>query len=106
MSKRFQLRLHKVYYGERALPFTLLAEVGDEAAAIPLEIDSVDDLDLEAIKGEIRQTVFNQGWADLAVKHTPEQVIAPEGMEPITLAEQIVVSANGVQLVYSAPVAS
>lgn len=103
MSK-FKMTSHKVFYGTRAIPFTLLAEVGECGAGIPLEIDSVADLDLDAIKREIRRTVFKQSWSDLTVKHTPERVIAPEGMDPITLVEQIVVFANGINIVYAAPV--
>lgn len=99
MSK-FTLTSNKVFYGMRSLPFTLLANVGDEEAGIPLEIDSVDDLDLEAIKTEIRRTVFNHSWSDLEIKHTPERVIAPEGMEPITLVEQIGVFGSGINIVY------
>lgn len=100
MSK-FTIRSNKVFYGTRALTFTLLADVGcDEMAGIPRDIDSVDDLDLEAIKTELCRTVCSQSWFDLEVKHTPERVITPEGTDPITLAEQIVVSANGVQIIY------
>ena len=97
----FKLTRNLVYYGARAVPFTLLANVGREDAGIPLTIDSTDDLDLEAIKSELRETVFRRGWRDLKITHTPAHLLEVAGLPPLPLEERIIVSANGVDIIYT-----
>lgn len=57
----YKLTENHAWYGDRRVPFTLLADTGtDEAIGIPLAIESAADLDLAAIAEELNRTVFNR----------------------------------------------
>lgn len=73
----YKMKRNRCYYGNpRGIRFTLLAEVGDEDASIPLEISSIDDIDLDAITRELATTVYKRSrknWDFEVRETTPEQ---------------------------------
>lgn len=56
----YKLTENHAWYGDRRVPFSLLAEHDAANAGIPLTIESAADLDLEAIAEELNRTVFNR----------------------------------------------
>ena len=121
MTAKYRLTENYVWYGERRLPFTLLADSDPEEAAIPKTISSAADLDLEAIGNELNHTVFNRGrryrpsrcsaaeaWQLEISETTPEQAKAltddmranPKLAHLPAFMPQIYVAGNGISLRY------
>lgn len=121
MTAKYRLTENHVWYGARRLPFTLLADSDPEEAAIPKQITSAADLDLEAIGNELNRTVFNRGrryrpsrcsaaeaWQLEISETTPEQAQAltdemradPKLAHLPAFTPQIYVAGNGISLRY------